>query len=244
MNTQRTSSHDGKSSVITSSYVVKSRNLSFLLQQATSSLIVEYQERFNPVAPSFVRSIYRVVDGGEQTEVYETVGPGMVLASFCSGSLGLACTALVEMSLILGEPTLLYKDKRQGYSELLTAEWWPEQFLSELPKRVAQHLTMYTSETLQMREVERQAEEYLARGKSGSCSLEHTSWHELAFDEIYAKLDELNGMLKERGYYTRFRIVRDEFGWDVIVDDGAELEIVKTVEEAENIVEELCNGGW
>lgn len=226
-------------SVITSSYVVKSRNLSFLLQQATSPLIVEYQERFSPVAPSYVRSIYRVVDGSEQTEVYETVGPRMVFASFLSGSLGLACTAIVEMSLILGEPILLYKDEREGYSELLTAEWWPEQFLSELPKRVAQHLTMYTSETLHMREVERQAEEYLSRGNSRAHSLEHTSWHELADDEIDAKLDELNGMLKERGYRTRFRIVRDEFGWDVVVDDGGKPELVKTVEQAENVVEEL-----
>jgi hypothetical protein len=238
MNTQRTTWHDGKSSVITSPYVVKSRNLSSLLQQATP-LSVKYQERFNPVAPSYVRSIYRVVHGGDQTDVYETVGPGMVLASFRSGSLGLACTAIVEMSLTLGEPTLLYKDVREGYSDI-TAEWWPERFLSELPKRVAQHLTMYSTEPLRMREAEWQAEKYLSRGNSGSCSLEHTSWHELADDEIYAKLDELNGMLKERGYHTRFRVARDEFGWDVVVDDGGKPELVKTVEEAENIVQQLC----
>jgi hypothetical protein len=240
MNTQRTSWHDGKSSVITSSYVVKDRNLSSLLRQAIPPLSVKYQERFNPVAPSFVRSIYRVVHGADQTEVYETVGPGMVFASFLSGSPGLACAALVVMSLTLGEPTLLYKDKREGYSELLTAEWWPEQFLSELPERVAQHLTMYIPKTLQMREVERQAEEYLSRGNSGACSLEHTSWHELAGDEIYAKLDQLNGTLKEGGYHTRFRIVRDEFGWDVVVDDGGKPELVKTIEQAESVVEELC----
>lgn len=93
--------------------------------------------------------------------MYETVGPGVVFASFRSGSLGLACTALVEMSLILGEPTLLYEDEREGYSDI-TAEWWPERFLSELPKRVAQHLTMYSTETLHMQEVERQAEKYLS----------------------------------------------------------------------------------
>jgi hypothetical protein len=241
MNTQRTSWHDGKSSVITSSYVVKSKNLSFLLRQVTPPLSVKYQERFNPVAHSVVKSIYRVVHGGDQTEVYETVGPGVVFVSFLSGSLGLACTALVEMSLILGEPTLLYEDEREGYSELLTAEWWPERFLSELPKRVTQHLTMYSTETLHMREVERQAEEYLSRGNSRAHSLKHTSWHELADDEIDAKLDELNGMLKERGYHTRFRIVRDEFGWDVVVDDRGKPELVKTVEQAERVIEELCS---
>ncbi|MGA2238077.1 MAG: hypothetical protein ABSG74_02580 [Candidatus Bathyarchaeia archaeon] len=161
------SSHDGKSDVITSSYVVKSRNLSSLLRQ-TTPLSVKYQERFNPVAPSIVRSIYRVVHGGDQTEVYETVGPGVVFTSFRSGSVGLACTAIVEMSLTYGEPTLLYEDKRQGYSDI-TAEWWPEQFLSELPKRVVVHQSMYSTETLHMREVERQAEKYLSQGNSGSC---------------------------------------------------------------------------
>lgn len=69
---------------------------------------------------------------------------------------------------------------------------------------------------------------------------ESTDWHELVDEEIVEKLNHLNVFLEERGFRTRFRIARDEFGWDVIVDDGAELEIVKTVEEAEHIVEELC----
>jgi hypothetical protein len=238
--TRRRANNDVTESVITSPYVMKSRNLSFLLRQANPPLSLKYQERFTPVAHSVVKSIYRVVHGGDQTEVYETVGPGVVFTSFLSGSLGLACTAIVEMSLTYGEPTLLYEDEREGYSELLTAEWWPERFLSELPKRVAQHLTMYTTKTVHMREVERQAEKYLSRGNSGSRSL----WHELADDEIDAKLDELNGRLKEHGYRTRFKVDVDEFGWDVIVDDGGgKPELVETVEEAENIVEELLGGG-
>jgi hypothetical protein len=72
---------------------------------------------------------------------------------------------------------------------------------------------------------------------------EGTDWHSLLDDEIDEKLDELNKQLEVRGFRTRFRVARDEFGWDVIVDDGAELELVKTVEAAENIVEELCNSG-
>lgn len=70
---------------------------------------------------------------------------------------------------------------------------------------------------------------------------EGTDWHELV-DEVDEKLGELNRQLEERGFRTRFRVARDDFGWDVIVDDGAELEIVKTVKAAEKIVEELCNG--
>jgi hypothetical protein len=72
---------------------------------------------------------------------------------------------------------------------------------------------------------------------------ESTDWHELVDEEIVEKLNHLNGLLEERGFRTRFRITRDEFGWDVIVDDGAEVGIVKTVEEAENIVEELSLTG-
>jgi hypothetical protein len=72
---------------------------------------------------------------------------------------------------------------------------------------------------------------------------ENTDWHELADEEIVEKLNHLNRFLEERGFRTRFRITRDEFGWDVIVNDGAEVGIVKTVEEAEKIVEELSLTG-
>jgi hypothetical protein len=76
--------------------------------------------------------------------------------------------------------------------------------------------------------------------KGEDSETEGTDWHSLLDDEIDEKLDELNMHLEERGFRTRFRIVRDEFGWDVIVDDGGRLEFVETVEQAENIVEELC----
>lgn len=72
MKTQSTNRHDGKSSIITSPYVVKRSALSFLLQQAIRSLRVEYRERFKPIAQSVVRSIYRVVHRGDQSEVYDT----------------------------------------------------------------------------------------------------------------------------------------------------------------------------
>jgi hypothetical protein len=72
---------------------------------------------------------------------------------------------------------------------------------------------------------------------------ESTDWHELADEEIVEKLNHLNGFLEEHGFRTRFRITRDEFGWDVIVNDGAEVGIIKTVEAAENIVEELSLTG-
>jgi len=77
--------------------------------------------------------------------------------------------------------------------------------------------------------------------KEEDSETESTDWHSLVCEEIVGKLSHLNRCLEERGFRTRFRVARDEFGWDVIVDDGGELEIVKTVEEAENIVEELCN---
>lgn len=70
-----------------------------------------------------------------------------------------------------------------------------------------------------------------------------TDWHELVDDEVVEKLSHFNSLLEERCFRTRFRVARDEFGWDVVVDDGAELDIVKTVEEAEDIVEELCDLG-
>ena len=70
-----------------------------------------------------------------------------------------------------------------------------------------------------------------------------TNWHELDYADVNEKLGELNKRLQDHGLRTRFRIVRDEFGWDVIVDDGGRPEFVETVEEAENIVEELLGGG-
>ena len=69
---------------------------------------------------------------------------------------------------------------------------------------------------------------------------EDTGWHSLTSTEITERLTRLNSFLEERGFRTRFRVVRDEFGWDVIVDDGGKPDVVETVEEAECIVEELC----
>ena len=151
-------------SIITSPYAVKSRSLPILLQQANPSLSVKYVERFKPIAPFLVRNIFLVAYRGDRSDVYETVGPGVVLASFRSGSLGLASTTLVAMSLIHGEPTLLYKDTHRyvPYSDV-TAEWWSEPFLSGLPKRLVEHASMYCSAPLPMQDVERQAEEYLSR---------------------------------------------------------------------------------
>ena len=58
-------------------------------------------------------------------------------------------------------------------------------------------------------------------------------------EEIDELLAELNERLQARGLQTRFRISADDFGWDVMVYDGGDPEIVDTVEEAENIVELL-----
>jgi hypothetical protein len=82
----------------------------------------------------------------------------------------------------------------------------------------------------------------LKHDSSEDSETEATYWHELVDEEIKQKLHHLNGLLEERGFRTRFRVARDESGWDVIVDDGGGLEIVKTVEEAENIVELCCRG--
>jgi len=71
-------------------------------------------------------------------------------------------------------------------------------------------------------------------------SVEDTNWHEMASLDVDEKLEELNRQLGKSGFRTRFRIITDEFGWDVVVDDGGKPELVETVEEAENIVEELC----
>jgi hypothetical protein len=74
---------------------------------------------------------------------------------------------------------------------------------------------------------------------------ERTSWHELADVDVGVKLDELNRRLAELSFRTRFRIVRDEYGWDIVVDDGGKPELVETVEEDEYIVGELSSvAGW
>lgn len=65
-----------------------------------------------------------------------------------------------------------------------------------------------------------------------------TSWHEFRLD-VYGKLDELNKRLEAGGFRTRFRVLRDESGYVVIVEDGGNPELVETVEEAESIVDEL-----
>jgi len=73
-------------------------------------------------------------------------------------------------------------------------------------------------------------------------SEEVTNWHELTDDEIEEELSELNGQLRQRGLRSRFEVVLDdvELDWYVVLDDGVGREIVETVEEAEEIVEELC----
>ena len=71
---------------------------------------------------------------------------------------------------------------------------------------------------------------------------EVTNWHQLFDDEIDAELAKLNGQLRQRGLRSRFKVVLDdvELEWYVILDDEADQEIVETIEEAEEIVEELC----
>lgn len=76
--------------------------------------------------------------------------------------------------------------------------------------------------------------------KAVDSEAEGTDWHELVDEEVNEKVSQLNGFLEKRGFRTRFRIARDEFGWGVIVDDLGKLEFVETVEEAETIVEKLC----
>jgi len=73
-------------------------------------------------------------------------------------------------------------------------------------------------------------------------SEEVTNWHEWTDDEIEEELSELNGQLRQRGLRSRFEVVLDdvELDWYVVLDDGVGREIVETVEEAEEIVEELC----
>jgi len=70
-----------------------------------------------------------------------------------------------------------------------------------------------------------------------------TFWHQLEDEDVEAKLGELNEQLKERGFRARFKVDADEYGWNVIIDDGGEPEVVNTVEEAEDIVEGLCATG-
>lgn len=146
---------------ITSPYASKNRSLAFRFKQAASQITVDYQEKFKPLSDVAMRSIYTVRYGSDKVEVYETVGPN-VLTSLRSGSLGLACTALLQMSLQYGEPTLIYIDKKPGYSDI-TAEWWPKELLPALPERVAMHVATYSVEPIQLRDVEREAEKYLLR---------------------------------------------------------------------------------
>ena len=58
-------------------------------------------------------------------------------------------------------------------------------------------------------------------------------------EEIDELLAELNERLQARDLRTRFRISADDYGWDVMVYDGGDPEVVDTIEEAEDIVEEL-----
>ena len=60
-------------------------------------------------------------------------------------------------------------------------------------------------------------------------------------EEIDELLAELNERLQARGLRTRFRVSANDYGWDVMVYDGGDPEIVETVEEAEEVVEELCD---
>lgn len=68
----------------------------------------------------------------------------------------------------------------------------------------------------------------------------NSGWHDLASVDVDEKLGELNRVLERRGFRSRFRLVADHYGWDVLFDDGSEPEIVETVEDAERIVDELC----
>lgn len=100
----------------------------------------------------------------------------------------------------------------------------------------------HTTGALSAYEYDRNGRQFEGRSKMNdeSCS---TRWHELSKGGLYDKLGELNRRLSEHGFRTRFRVTIDEYGWDVIVDDGGDLELVKTVQEAEDIVEELCGSG-
>jgi hypothetical protein len=65
-------------------------------------------------------------------------------------------------------------------------------------------------------------------------------WHDLTTVDVDEKLDDLNRFLKDRGFRSKFRLVTDRYGWDIVFDDGGTPEIVDTEEHAERIVEELC----
>ena len=69
---------------------------------------------------------------------------------------------------------------------------------------------------------------------------EETSWHELSEADVGDRLRELNRYLADRGLRSKFRLVTDRYGWDVVFDDGGKPVIVDTEEHAERIVEELC----
>jgi len=69
---------------------------------------------------------------------------------------------------------------------------------------------------------------------------ENASWHDLTYEDVKERLHQLNARLQEGGYHAQFRLVIDDYGWDVIFDDGGELEIVDAVEDAELIMNEFC----
>ena len=66
---------------------------------------------------------------------------------------------------------------------------------------------------------------------------ENTDWHSLPFYEVEKKLERFNRVL-EKGYRSRFRIVGDIYGWDVVLDDGGRVALIETVEDAERILRE------
>lgn len=77
--------------------------------------------------------------------------------------------------------------------------------------------------------------------RSEKIDSKETSWHELTWEDAKKRLDELNARLQEGGYHSKFRLAIDRYGWDVIFDDGGELEIVDTVEDAELIMNEFLH---
>jgi hypothetical protein len=64
--------------------------------------------------------------------------------------------------------------------------------------------------------------------------------YELTYEDAKERLDQLNVRLQKGGYHSKFRLAIDDYGWDVIFDDGGELEVVDTVESAELIMNEFC----
>ena len=67
-----------------------------------------------------------------------------------------------------------------------------------------------------------------------------TSWDELSDEDLNDRLEDLNARLQAAGYHSHFRLAIDDYGWDVLFDDGGQLEVVKTTEDAERIMDEFC----